>query len=336
MKTLKALLLFFSTLQLTAAESLPSGSGLAAKYPGDAGIERDARVVQVEQFEQADIAALAAQWESVGAKDTMSLTADVPPGSAGKQSLLMDRSKGPGGSLYRRLKNAEGSFGHDCIFARYYVKFSEDCGELHHFGPCLGGNLPATPWPSVKAGLRTEGDKSFWSGIEPFGSSWRWDFYTYWCEMRGSPPRGQTWGNSFIRDPKLKVEKGRWICVEQMIRMNDVGDTNGEQALWLDGKLVAHLGKGFPRGRWTFDKFEPGNSGDSVRWNDAMGDREHFKVPEGGAPFGGYRWRTVPGLNVNYVWLYVYTEKPEGHRIRVWYDDVVVATEYIGPLAAKG
>lgn len=332
---MKIQILLLSAVPLLAAEPLPSGSGLAAKYPGDAGIERDARVVQVEKFEQADIATLAAQWESVGAKDSMSFTADVPSGSAGRQSLVMDRQKGPGGSLYRRLKNAAGGFGHDRIFARHYVKFAEDCAELHHFGPCLGGNLPATPWPSVKAGIRNDGAKSFWSGIEPFGKAWMWDFYTYWCEMRGSPPRGQTWGNSFIRDPKLTVEKGRWICVEQMIRMNDVGDTNGEQALWLDGKLVAHLGKGFPRGRWTFDKFEPGKSGDGVRWNDAKSDREYLKVPEGGAPFEGYRWRTVRELNVNYVWLYVYTEKPECHRIRVWYDDVVVATEYIGPLAER-
>jgi hypothetical protein len=28
----------------------------------------------------------------------------------------------------------------------------------------------------------------------------------------------------------------------------------------------------------------------------------------------------------------IYSEKPEGHRIKVWFDDVVVATEYIGPL----
>jgi len=185
-----------------AAELLPSGPGFAAKYAGDAGIEKDSRVVQVENFEQPDIATLAAQWESVGAKGDMSFTAHVPPGSAGKQSLLM----------------------------------------------------------------------------------------------------------------------------------NDVGDSNGEQALWLDGKLVAHLGKGFPKGRWTFDKFEPLKGGGGVRWDDAKGDREHFEVPEGGAPFEGFRWRTVPELNVNYVWLYVYTEKEAGHRIRVWYDDVVVATEYIGPL----
>jgi len=332
---MKTLLFLLSALPLPAADPLPSGPGLAARYPGDSGIEKDPRVLQVESFEQADVAALAAQWETVSAKDCMSFTADVPAGSAGKQSLLMDRQKGSGGSLYRRLKNpkAKGGFGYDQIFARYYVKFAEDCGEIHHFGPCLGGNYPATAWPTVKAGQRTDGAKSFWSGIEPNGKAWTWDFYTYWCEMRGSPPRGQTWGNSFIREPNLKVEKGRWICVEQMIKMNDAGDTNGEQALWLDGKLIAHLGKGFPKGKWTFDKFEPGKSGDGVKWSDEKKDREYFKVPEGGAPFEGYRWRTAPELNVNYVWLYTYTEKPEGHRIRVWYDDVVVATEYIGPIA---
>lgn len=215
------------------------------------------------------------------------------------------------------------------------MKFATNSGELHHFGTCLGGNYPSTPWPSVKAGIRNDGAKSFWSGIEPFGKAWNWDFYTYWCEMRGSPPRGQTWGNSFIHDRSLKVAKGEWICIEQMIAMNTVGDTDGEQALWIDGKLVAHLGKGFPKGRWTFDKFEPGKSGAGVRWSDSKGEREALTVPEGGEPFSGYRWRTVPELNVNFVWLYVYTEKPAGHRIQVWFDHVVVAKEYIGPMRPK-
>lgn len=324
-----------SFVLLANAELLPSGLGLSAKYPGDVGIEKDPKVIQVEDFEQEDIAALAKEWESVKSQKEMNLTADVPKGSGGKQSLMMDRQSGPGGALYRRLKNEKGGFGYDQVFVRYYVKFAEDCGELHHFGPCIGGDFPATAWPSVKAGIPTDGAKSFWSGIEPHGKSWTWDYYTYWCEMGGSPPRGQTWGNSFIRDPSLKVEKGRWICIEQMIKVNDLGDTNGEQALWIDGKLISHLGKGFPKGRWLFDKFEAGRGGESVRWSQKKNKRESFKVPEGGQAFEGFRWRTVPELNVNYVWLYVYTEKPEGYRIKVWFDDVVVATEYIGPLAGK-
>ena len=79
-------------------------------------------------------------------------------------------------------------------------------------------------------------------GIEPFGKSWRWDYYTYWHTMRGSPPRGQTWGNSFIQNPKLTIPKEKWICVESMLQMNDIGKSNGEMALWIDGHLVSHLG----------------------------------------------------------------------------------------------
>jgi hypothetical protein len=150
--------------------------------------------------------------------------------------------------------------------------------------------------------------------------------------MRGSPPRGQTWGNSFIRDDDLAVQKGRWICIEHMIQMNDVGDSNGEQALWIDGRRVSHLGKGFPKGLWTYDKFTPNRGGRGVRWNHQTGGPKDLDVPAGGAPFEGFRWRTDPELNVNFVWLYVYTQKPEGHRIRAWFDDVVLATEYIGPI----
>ncbi len=309
--------------------------GIAAAYPGDVGIAKDSRVIFAEDFEHGTLEALWARWENISDQPGMTFTSDVPKGSAGKQSLLMERTEGPGAALYRRLRNQAGGFGSDRVFARYYVQFDPDCGEIHHFGTCLGGNLPATPWPSVKAGRPTDGARSFWSGIEPFGSAWRWDFYTYWCDMRGSPPRGQTWGNSFIRDPALAVAKGRWICVEQLIQMNDVGATNGEQALWIDGVLVAHLGLGFPKGLWTYDKFTPGQGGEGIRWDHKQGGPERFKVPEGGMPFEGFRWRTVPELNVNFLWLYVYTERPAGHRIKVWFDDVVVATEYIGPLQAR-
>jgi hypothetical protein len=315
-----------------APTSETSTVGIAAQHPGDIGIEQDRRVVFVESFEEDSLETVWKRWETVSDREGMRFSEDVPSGSAGKRSLIMERQEGPGPQLYRRLKNKVGGWGYDRIFARYYVKFDPECGEIHHFGTCLGGNNPPTPWPSVKAGHPTDGAKSFWSGIEPFGSRWVWDYYTYWCEMRGSPPRGQTWGNSFIRDPMFRVEKGRWICIEQMIQLNEPGDTNGEQALWIDGRLVSRLGKGFPKGLWTYDKFTPGKGGQGIRWNIEKDGPERFEVPEGGAPFEGFRWRTVPELKVNYVWLYIYTAKPAGHRIKVWFDNVVVAREYIGPI----
>ena len=117
-----------------------------------------------------------------------------------------------------------------------------------------------------------------------------------------------------------------------MVKMNDIGDTNGEMALWIDGKPVSHLGKGFPKGKWVYDKFSPGDGGGGVRWDDAKRGPAYFEVPAGGAPFDGFRWRTAKELNLNYLWLYAYiTRAAEGHVSRIWFDDIVVATEYIGP-----
>lgn len=308
-------------------------SGISIQYPGDEGIASDKRVVFAENFETADVAAFNQRWDMVRNPETMSLSRDVPTGSAGNVSLLMTQlaENGTGGDLYTRLGD-----GYNTLFTRMYVKFADDCEPIHHFGTCVGGNYPATRWPAVRAGQPTDGEKAFWVGIEPFGSMWQWDYYTYWCDMRGSPPRGQTWGNSFIHDDSLKIPKGRWVCVELMMKMNDINNTNGELALWIDGHSVSHLGKGFPRGKWVFDKFYPGQQGDGVRWNHQKGDREYFTTADGGDPFEGFRFRTNDRLNINFLWLYVYiTKGTKGHANRVWFDDVVVATEYIGPLHMK-
>jgi hypothetical protein len=308
-------------------------AGIASEYPRDQGIDRDRRVVFAENFEEPSVVALKQRWQSVKSPEIMEFSRDVPIDSDGERSLLLTHTggKGDGGHLYRNVAP-----GHDKLHARFYVKFDPDCAPIHHLGTNIGGYNPPTPWPQGGAGLRPRGDKAFTVGVEPFGASWVWDYYTYWCEMRGSPPKGQTWGNSFIRDPRLKVERGRWICVELMVKLNDPEDSNGEMALWIDGKQVSHLGKGFPNGKWVFDKFIPGDGGDAVRWNDAKGGPEHFDVPNGGRPFEGFRWRTTRELSLNYLWVYLYiTQAPAGQVSRVWFDDIVVATEYIGPIQAK-
>ena len=309
----------------------PVVAGIAARYPGDRGIADDPRVIFAEDFEGGTLETIGKRWDTVRHREVMSLSEEVPPGSSGSKSLLMSQraEAGTGADLYRVLGD-----GHDRLYTRMYVRFAEDCEPIHHFGTCVGGNNPATRWPTVRAGQPTRGDKSFWVGVEPFGKSWQWDYYAYWCEMRGSPPRGKTWGNSFIHNDALKVRRGKWTCIELMVRMNTIGKTDGELALWIDGKQVSHLGAGFPRGKWTFDKFQPGREGQGVRWNHDKGDREYFRTAPGGDPFEGFRFRTDAELKANFLWLYTYiTKGTRGHTNRVWFDDVVVATEYIGPLS---
>jgi len=312
--------------------ALPEGDeGIAAKYPGDVGIEKDPDVVFAETFELPALDALRSRWDEVKSAEIMSLSDDVPPRSSGTRSLLMTHvgGRGEGGHLYRRLLP-----GHDILYVRFYVKFDEDCGPIHHFFH-VGGYNPPTRWPQGGAGERPRGDDRFSTGVEPFGESWTWDYYTYWMEMRGSPPQGRTWGNTFLGDPKPRVQRGKWTCAELMMKMNaPVSERNGEMALWIDGKLVNHLGPGFPKGRWVFDRFIPGEGGQGIRWNDKTGGRESFQVPAGGLPFEGFRWRCDERLKLNFLWVLLYiTKAPQGHESRVWFDHIVVAKRYVGPLS---
>jgi hypothetical protein len=135
------------------------------------------------------------------------------------------------------------------------------------------------------------------------------------CDRQGGESCGP--GRSEAAVSLLDSDTSVATGVELMVQVNDLGQSNGEQAFWIDGRLVrdngqiiSHLGPGYPNGSWLRDKWSPDPAGE---------------------PFEGFRWRTAADLLVNYVWLYVYTEE-DSYDIPVWYDDVVGATSYIGPL----
>ena len=303
--------------------------GIAVRYPGDEGIDQDAAVIFVESFDKPTIDEVLSRWETVQSRETLTLSSKVPRGSSDESSLLVTHvgGKGNGAFLYRRLTP-----GYEKLHVRFYVRFDQDCAPIHHFFH-VGGYNPATAWPQGGAGQRPDGGKRFSTGVEPHGDSWTWDYYSYWMEMGGSPPRGQTWGNSFIHNPKLAVKRGEWICMELMMKLNDVGDSNGEMALWIDGELVSKIGKGFPRGKWVFDKFLPGQGGEGVRWNQETKRPDYLSFPPGGAPFEGFRWRSEERLNLNFLWVLLYiTKAPQDHVSHVWFDNIVVAKDYIGPI----
>ncbi len=322
---------------LVRAQPPEGDEGIARRYPGDVGIAGDPAVLFAEDFEEGTLTGATDRWDDVRSATILSLTSEVPPGSSGTASLLIHKQPGDGsggGHLYRRVLPDGGGLGYTELYTRMYVRIGAESDPIHHFGTNLGGLNPPSRWPIVSAGNRTSGDRSFWSGIEPYGDSWRWDFYTYWMEMRSwQNPDGtgsEFWGNSFLRGTSAEswapvgpeVRRGEWTCLEMMIRVNDpVSGLSGAQAFWVDGQLVrrngqviSYLEPGTPNGSWLRDKWSP---------------------DPGGTPFEGFRWRSSPDLLVNYVWLYVYTEE-DSYDIPVWFDDVVVATSYIGPLAGSG
>jgi len=312
---------------------LPGGhNGIAATYPGDKEIEKDSNVIFVEKFDEESLDAVFKRWEDVKNRQIMALSSETPRMSGDRKSLLLTHvgGKSTGGYLYRRLPP-----GFDKIFFRFYTKIDTACSPIHHFVH-FGGYNPTTSWPQGDAGVRPRGDERFTIGVEPHGKRWVWDYYAYWMEMRGSPPRGQTWGNSFILDDELKVQRGKWTSLEVMVDLNDVDDSNGEMALWIDGKLVSHLGKDFPDGKWVYDKFTPDQGGAGIRWCDTKAAPERFVVPPEGVPFEGFRWRKSEQLNLNFIWMLLYiTKASEGQVSQVWFDNIVVAEKYIGPIGPR-
>lgn len=320
--------------------ALPEGAGLAAKYPRDAGIAKDPAVLLAEDFEEGEIADLPNRWDEVKNPGDRALawSDDVVPGSHGKRSLRVTARvpEDTGGHLFKALARTA-----DTAFARFHVKFPDTppdrAGYVHHF-VWLGGRNPQVRWPDPKAGTRPEGHAAFNVAIEPWGLGGRvpppgaWNFYVYWHEMKVSAD-GRHWGNGIHPVEEQRVPRDRWQCVEFMVKLNSVtarkgapdgAADDGELALWLDGKLVAHVAKGVRRGPWS-----------------GMG---FHLLRDGGEPFEGLRWRTSKDLRVSNFWLehYVTAEALRRCGVKepyapnsVLFDDVVVATEYVGPVAAK-
>jgi len=312
-----------------ACVELPEGPGLAAEYPGDEGLGDDPAVVVFEDFDAESLEEVLERWDQASNEggSVLELAKDQPEalGGGDGRSLKITATPGEstGGHLYTRLPREL-----ETAYLRFYVKFPDPPNYIHHFVH-LGGYNPPTPWPQGGAGSRPEGHERVTVGIEPTGRNGRepapgvWNFYTYWHEMKKSAD-GRYWGNGLHTPRRQPVPVERWQCVEAMMRLNTPGERDGALALWLDGELVADIRQGTPRGPWTGLGFEV--------------------LERGGEPFEGFDFRTSEELRINFLWLLHYVTESSNRRNRaadterpnaVWFDQVVVATRYIGPIAPR-
>jgi hypothetical protein len=279
-------------MNVLLAALLLQAEGIAAAYPGDEGIEKDPRVLFVEDFESGDLRETASRWGDVAHLENLAHAAEIPPGSPGRRSLHISRN----GHLYTHTKGVER------LHARFYVRFHPKTGYVHHFVHLNAHRLPL-PSPGGTAGIRPSGGDRFSTGIEPWGEWGKhpapgiWHFYSYWHEMKGGRD-GKYWGNHFEAPQPEPIQPGRWYCVEAMIQANRPGEADGGQAFWIDGRPVGS--------------------------------------------FTGIRWRTDAAVLPNTFWLLYYITENAARQNRdtatdrvyeVWFDDIVLATSYIGPVS---
>ena len=223
---------------------LPRGQGLAAAFAGDEAIDRHTSVIFADNFESR---ALAEGWDEARNDDGKVLALTAPAGGneyLGRRALQVTATLGEntGGGLTKWFQSSE------TLFIRFYTRFDDDCDYIHHFctlranKSLQGGDR----WSGFGgAGEKPAGDERFSTAIEPWGnwSRWpppgRWNFYSYWHTMQPSRD-GRYWGNGFRPEEQPDIQRGKWICVEMMLKHNTPGEDDGEQAYWIDGDLRGH------------------------------------------------------------------------------------------------
>lgn len=315
---------------------------LARSYPGDVGIGNDRRVIFAEDFSGATPAQVAGRWSSAQ-PERASLVAGVE-GAADGQALQLRVVGGQwqGATFFKRLAES-----HDELYVRYYTRYQP--GSYNHNGLIVGGFDPPTDYALGTCCTAPDGDRAFTVHLELIEDSFgqhlfpgphqQFGFYSYWMEMMSwgdgtisqasctDPLTGATKpcaaGNRLMKGAHPRIPFGEWVAVEVHVRLNDpVSERNGMLQMWINGltviqggREVSSLGPGFPKGRSVgYGEFTPDASATTS--------------------FQGFRWRDDPALGLNFIWLNHFSPHAASGEVSLLdFDQLVVATDYIGPMA---
>lgn len=304
-----AILAFALALTVTLAQSpehLPDGAGLAAAYPGDAGIANDPSVIFSDDFESyGNASELAAQWTSVFQTSNTRIVTAADGVFHGKRALeftVPPTTTEVSNSVSKNIPQER-----DVLFLRYYAKYSESfdvLGSSHN-----GGVISAS---YCCPGQRSNGFNKFLVSYEASrfaaakANPGELNAYVYHPDMRDMygdhfHPSGRitpysrnppfSFGPEFVARPDTTPVLGRWHAYELMVKANTPGSRDGRIALWLDGALIAD--------------------------------------------FPNLRLRDTRELGIDRLALNMHVNATIRAPLRRWYDNVVAATSYVGPMAAS-
>lgn len=274
--------------------------GVAARYPGDRGIEKDPAVIFATGFESPE---WQKEWTQAGGKvDTIATHPEAKFEPLAGKACRAHLAKGEltAMNMTYQFKKKTGSEPEEVYF-RYYLRFGDDWQQT-----VQGGKMPGVSGTYGKAGWggRKVNGKDGWSARGSFGLTFPegnplagkqpLGWYCYHADMEGNYGSGWIWTRGY----RGYLDNNRWYCVEQYVKMNTLGKEGGPGArdgilrVWIDG-------------RPAYEKTD-------------------------------IRFRDVDTLKIEQIWMNVYhggtTPSPRDQHLYV--DNVVVARKYIGPMPA--
>ncbi len=292
------------------AQPLPDGdSGIAAQYPEDDGIADDPAVLLHEDFESIAGASLTSEgsaFDSVyGENSITDVAADV---HAGSQAVKRTHSS-PGSFGAVKFLGA----GYDTLHIRYYMKYDPLFPGCHH----TGGGIYAAAGSSYTqigdiTGVRPDGTNHFQAWLDDMAPFFDW-----------SPPGNDTppgWLHFYCYNMDQGSEYGDLLFPDGTV-------IPGASGVDFGAEFVARPNYNPPRGEWASYEVmvqanTPGSADGRIAFwvdGDLVGD------------FPNLRLRSTASLQPNHAALSTYSSEVHDHKT-IWYDDVVVATSYIGPM----
>jgi hypothetical protein len=287
----------------------PAGAGIAARYPGDVGIESDPDVVFADGFEGYGQASdLSQKWSNFFQTNRTRIATEPANVRAGAKSLefTLPMQTNELSNAVQKVLSPE----LDVLFLRFYSKLAgtfDVTGSSHNGGGIsahyfMGNN--ATP------GVPANGTNKFlmefecWRGMDTDTSPGALNLYIYHPEQRSNYgdhffPTGtvlpnssmkRDWGAGFVARTDITPELDRWYAYEMMVKANTPGQSDGRVTLWLDGEVYAD--------------------------------------------FPNLRLRDVGTLTIDRFNLSLHAGSNPTRETKKWYDNVVAAKKYIGPLRA--
>ena len=298
----------------TVVERLPEHGGLAARYPGDKGLATDPAVVFADDVESSAVGTVPgasrterpAGWKSPWdrAFGGPRIIDDPQHVHAGRRALELV-TNGPGSVGVGKYLSP----GFDRLFLRYYMQYDERFPGAHHVGGLLSARAPGLP--DANPGVRPDGGNQFdvlldhWSFDPRVPPPGHLVAYVYHMDQQ------HQWGEQFYPSGKTQpgVNAARGLFGSSFVPRNDVVPRRGR---WYCYELMAQANTpGHRDGRVAF-------------WIDGRL----------AADFPNLRFRSVDELKMNRAEVAMYESRKNGLH-RVWIDDVVLATAYIGPMAAE-
>jgi len=291
------------------ANALPQGNtGIASRHPGDVGIGTDADVIFADDFEgYTQGSDLNNRWDAVYQNQYVTITTDtanVYRGSKALQFTLPQQTAELSDATDKVVSPEQ-----DVLFLRYYSKIQPpyDVVGSSHNGAMISAhyfnNGQATP------GVRANGTNKFLANLE----NWRGEAAT--------PSPGDL--NIYLYHPEQRSDYG-----DHFFPNGDVSPNTSLKFTYGPGfvsrpNIIQELGRWYCYEYMLQANTPAQRDGRIAVWLDGV------LV----ADFPGLRLRDVATLKIDRFGLSFHIGSNPNGQARKWYDNVVAAKAYIGPVA---